>query len=108
MENRVAISLLMAASNALTRAIPVKLLSGRKLSPVVTTWLKYVPVPVLSAMLASDLLVKDGTLNIKFSNPYLWVAVPTFLVAYKTKNLFATVIFGMGLLALLRLFPLGF
>jgi len=103
MQDALIIALLMAISNALIRMIPVGILSGRKLTPTMLIWLKYVPVPVLCAMLAPDLLTENGALNIHFSNCYLWVAVPSFLVAYKSKNMFLTVLFGVALLALLRL-----
>lgn len=82
----------------------MRILSGRKLPKVVTTWLTYVPVPMLSAMLASDLFLREGKLDIGPSNEYLWVAVPCFLIAYKSRNMFFTVLSGMGLLALLRVF----
>ncbi|MBY0370098.1 AzlD domain-containing protein [bacterium] len=104
MEDKVALALLMGLSNALTRLLPVRLLSGRELSPLVKTWLKYVPVPVLCAMLAGDLLVKDGQLQLAASNLYLWAAIPSFLVAYKTRSLFATVVVGVVSLAALRAF----
>jgi branched-subunit amino acid transport protein len=102
MEKRIALIFLMALGNALTRLIPVRLLSTRKLSPLFVTWLKYIPVPVLSAMMVSDLLIRDGKLSVGPSNLYLVVALPSFIVAWWTKNLFKTVLFGMALLALLR------
>jgi branched-subunit amino acid transport protein len=99
----------MALSNALTKFIPVRLLSGRRLPKLVTTWLKFVPVPVLSAMLACELFVRDGQLKLSFSNLYLWVAVPCFLIAYKTKNMFLTVLCGILFLAGIRsLLPAGY
>lgn len=104
MDSKNTIGLLIAASSAVTRALPVRLLSGKKLSADLTTWLKYVPVPVLSAMLAADLLLKGGELHLHWGNLYLWTAVPCFLVAAKSRSLFATVLFGMGLLAVLRQF----
>jgi branched-subunit amino acid transport protein len=102
MEKRLALIFLMALGNALTRMIPVRLLSTRKLSPLFVTWLKYIPVPVLSAMLTSDLLIHDGKIDVSVSNVFLVVALPSFMVAQWTKNLFKTVLFGMALLALVR------
>ncbi len=102
MPPRIVLSLLMAFSNAITRALPVALLTGRRLPPDLTTWLKYVPVPVLSAMLAIDLLVRENRIVLDFSNLPLWVAIPCFLVAKKSQSFFTTVLFGMGLLAALR------
>lgn len=90
---------LLALSNFAVRALPVRLLSGRELPPFFVTWLRYVPVPVLSAMLASEILVRQGRLALGPANLSLWVAVPTFFVAGVTRNLYLTVIAGMALLA---------
>jgi len=94
---------LMALVTLGPRFLPVWLLAGRQLPQVVVTWLRYVPVAVLAALLAPELFLYEGSLNLTSSNLYLWVSLPTFLVAWKTRSLFLTVIVGMGLLALLRL-----
>lgn len=94
---------LMALVTVLPRLLPVWLLAGRTLPPLVVTWLRYVPVAVLSALLVPDLLLREGRIDLSWSNLYFWVAFPTFLVAWKTRSLFATVITGMGILALIRL-----
>ncbi len=94
---------LMALVTVLPRMLPVWLLAGRTLPPLVVTWLRYVPVAVLSALLVPDLLLREGQIDLSWSNLYFWVSLPTFLVAWKTRSLFATVITGMGILALIRL-----
>jgi len=94
---------LMALVTVLPRMLPVWLLAGRTLPPLVVTWLRYVPVAVLSALLVPDLLLREGRIDLSWSNLYFWVSLPTFLVAWKTRSLFATVITGMGVLALIRL-----
>ncbi|HEU4964455.1 MAG TPA: AzlD domain-containing protein [Bacilli bacterium] len=97
---------LMALVTLIPRLLPVWVLAGRTLPPLVITWLRYVPVAVLAAMLAPVLvLVEDGQrLDLSWSNLYFWISVPTFLVAWKTRSLFLTVITGMGGIALVRLF----
>ena len=86
------------------RLVPVWFLSSRSLPDVVITWLKYVPVTVLAAMLAPSLFVVDGRLDLALDNLYLMAAIPTFLVAWKTRSLFAAVITGMVLVAGARFF----
>ena len=92
----------MGAVTYLPRLLPVLLLSSKKLPPLVEAWLRYVPVAVLSAMLLPSLVVNDGALDFSSSNLFLWAAVPTFLVAWKTRNLFGSVIVGMVVVALAR------
>lgn len=94
---------LMSAVTVVPRLLPVWLLAGRTLPPLVVSWLRYVPVAVLAAMLAPSLLLVEGRLDLSWSNLYFWVSLPTFAVAWKTRSLFLTVITGMGGIALMRL-----
>ena len=96
---------LMSLVTFIPRVLPILLLSRSELSDSVTRWLSYVPVAVLAALLAPALFVPGGTVNVALeANPAFWVAIPVFTVAHLTRNLFATVLTGMVLMALLRLF----
>ena len=89
----------------LPRLLPVLFLSRRSLPRALTLWLSYVPVAVLAALLAPELFVPSGTVNLTLAeNPVLWVSIPVFVIAAFTRNLFVTVLSGMAILALLRLF----
>jgi branched-subunit amino acid transport protein len=90
----------------LPRLLPVWLLSSRKLPPLMIAWLRFVPVAVLAAMLLPSLLVSDGQLDFGGSNLFLWAAIPTFLVAGKTRSLFGSVVVGMLVVAAARYFGL--
>jgi len=97
------IILAMALVTALPRIIPVGFLAGRRMPEWLVTWLRYVPISVLSAMLILDLVWKDERVQLAPTNPMLPAAALGFLVAIRTRSLFATVSAGMGALALLRL-----
>ena len=86
----------------LPRLLPVLLLSSKTLPPLVVTWLRFIPVAVLSAMLVPSLVVNDSALDFSSSNLFLWAALPTFLVAWKTRGLFGSVMVGMVVVALGR------
>jgi branched-subunit amino acid transport protein len=88
----------------LPRLLPVWLLSSRQLPRVVITWLRYVPAAVLSAMLLPSLLLEGSRLHLVADNLFLLAAIPTLLVAWKTRSMFGAVIVGMALVALARLF----
>jgi branched-subunit amino acid transport protein len=98
------IILLMAIVTFVPRVLPVLLLAKRSLPKPVILWLSYVPVAVLAALLAPALFVPAGQFDLALTvNPAFWVAIPTIGVAIFTRNLFATVLTGMALSALLRL-----
>ncbi len=93
---------LLALSMFVIRVFPVTLLANVTMPKIIEKWLKYIPPAILSAMVASEIFTKDSKLFISLSNHYLLVAIPTFLVAIKTKSLFFTLVFGMACMALLR------
>lgn len=86
----------------LPRLLPILFLSGRTLRPLLVAWLRLVPPAVLSAMLAPALLAPERKIDLGFDNIFFWTALVAFPVAWKSKSLFATVIVGMGLVALAR------
>src|SRR6187399_379841 len=62
------------------------------------TALTFVPVTVLSAITLPEILVWNGELFISLMNPRLLAGVAAFLVAWRTKNVWATIIVGMAVL----------
>jgi branched-subunit amino acid transport protein len=58
-------------------------------------------------MLAPSLLLREDRVDLGFDNLFFWAALVAFPVAWKSKSLFATVVVGMGLVALGRYFGLG-
>lgn len=88
----------------LSRLLPIWFLSDRSLPQPVVTWLRYVPVAALSALLLPALLIRENRLDFGGDNLFLWASIPTFLVAWKTKSLFGAVVVGMGMVAVARYF----
>jgi branched-subunit amino acid transport protein len=92
----------MAIVTFLPRLIPAWFLRGRQLPQFLISWLSYVPVAVLAALLLPSLLIEDNQINFSINNLYLWAAIPAGLVAWKKKSLFGTVITGMVVVAVIR------
>lgn len=92
----------MAVVTYLPRLLPTVFLSGRTLHPLIAAWLRLVPPAVLAAMLVPSLLVREGSVELGFSNLFLWAALVAFPVACKWQSLSATVLVGMGFVALGR------
>lgn len=94
---------LMTAVTFLPRLLPLLALSRRPLPEAVRVWLSYVPVAVLAALLGPILFVAPGGVSLQpGTNPYFWAALPAFLIALGTRNMFLTVLAGIVSLALLR------
>ena len=87
----------------LPRMLPIVVLSRVRLPEWFGRWLSFVPVAVLSALLVPSILVKDGAVWVAPENKPLLAALPTFLIALKTRNLFASVLAGLAVIITLNL-----
>ena len=65
-------------------------LPGSILSP-----LKFVPPAVLSAIILPEVLISKGDLQLNFGNSELVASLAAGLIAWRTKNLLLTIVFGM-------------
>jgi branched-subunit amino acid transport protein len=97
----------MAVVTYLPRLLPALFLSGKTLQPLLAAWLRLVPPAVLAAMLVPSLLIREERVNLSFDNLFLVAALIAFPVAWKFKSLSATVLVGMGLVALGRFMGVG-
>lgn len=91
--------LLFAGMGAVTyvpRALPLIYLAHRKMPAWLIEWLEFVPVAILSALLAPSLFTDPVSRNLSLGKIELLVAIPTFIFAIKTRSLGGTVIFGMA------------
>jgi len=65
-------------------------------------WLGYVPVAVMAAMVAQEVLMQDGELVLRPDHPELWAAALALLAAILSRSLLVTVLAGVIALMLLR------
>ena len=79
------------------RLFPLMLLSRRNLPKWFIEWLDLIPAAILSALLLPELVTNGLPRHLSFWQPELWVAIPTFIFALKTKSLGGTVVIGMAL-----------
>ena len=94
----------MTVVTYLPRLLPVLVLSSRSLPPILATWLRYIPISVMAAMVMPSLILQDQQIVLSRDNIFLWAAFPTLLVAWKTKSLFGAVVVGMVVVAAARYF----
>jgi branched-subunit amino acid transport protein len=84
---------------------PVLVLVGRMpLSPAVFAALRYVPAAVLTAIIVPAMLMPAGTLDASPANDHAVAGLASALIAWKTGNLLLTIVAGMAIFFLLRLF----
>lgn len=64
--------------------------------------LRFVPVAALTAIIVPELLVRHGSIAMNWQNERLLAGLVAIGVAWWTKNVFLTLIVGMGILYLLQ------
>ncbi len=92
--------LLIAAMGLVTyipRWLPLFFLSQRKLPSWFIEWLDLIPVAILSSLVFSDIFVMGSPRHLDILQMKSIVAVPTFIIALRTKSLGWTIIAGMVL-----------
>ena len=102
--NEAVLILGMMAVTVLVR-YPVLALVGRfKMPAPIIKALGYVPVAVLTAISVPEMLSPGGEFSISYLNAHLVAGVATIVVAWRTKNLLATIVLGMTLFLAWRFF----
>jgi branched-subunit amino acid transport protein len=86
----------MGAVTYFPRVLPLVLLAERNLPQGFRDWLSLIPVAILAALLAPALLVDSSSQSLSFDKAELFAAIPTLLLALRTRSLGTPVIFGMG------------
>jgi branched-subunit amino acid transport protein len=85
----------MALVTFLPRFLPMALLSRWTIPPEIRKGLEYIPASVLSA-LVFPILFFDGAGSFGVQLRFLLSALPVFVLAWKVKSLWGSVILGMG------------
>ena len=77
------------------RLLPIVLLGRIEIPLVVQRALRFVPPAVLSAIIAPELLMPGGQVNLSLGNARLIAGVLATIVAWRTKNVLLTIAVGM-------------
>lgn len=86
----------------LPRVLPLAVLSKVNLPNWVVNWLKHIPVAIMAALLAQEILLPTEEFGYFYGNLRLLAVIPTILVAIFTRSLLGTVIVGILSMMLLR------
>jgi branched-subunit amino acid transport protein len=94
--------LFLAAGTYLMRLLPLMILGRVPLPPRFREWLRLVPGAILATSLFQALLLQDEKLALTWRNAHLLAAIPTLLVAWRTRNMLLTILCGIASYALLQ------
>ncbi len=86
-----------------TRASFIVLQERFAMPPWFRRGLRFVPAAVLSAIVAPELVLRDGALAAPWVNPQLLSGALAVAIAWKTKNVVLTILAGMAGLLLFQL-----
>ena len=86
----------MAAANFLLRFAPIAIVSRMKLPAPVMRWLSFVPVSVMGALVAGEVLRPGGAWTNPFAGASLYAAIITGLVFHRTRSFLGATVAGMA------------
>ncbi|MDH4139296.1 MAG: AzlD domain-containing protein [Coriobacteriia bacterium] len=92
----------MAILNFAVRFVPIAVVSRVNLPGPVLRWLSYIPVSVMGALVASEVLRPGGQIDISPANPSLLAAVLTAFVYRFTRSFLGATVAGMATFVFLR------
>jgi branched-subunit amino acid transport protein len=94
---------LMAVVTFIPRYLPFALAGRIRIPARLEQALDFVPIAVLTAIIAQASLYRGGTLDLSLANYHALAALVAFVVALLTRHLFATIAAGLVAFALLKL-----
>ncbi|RLA39252.1 MAG: AzlD domain-containing protein [Gammaproteobacteria bacterium] len=93
----------MAAVTYLPRYLPFALAGKIRLPQTLERALDYVPIAVLTAIIAQASMIRQGELDFSLTNYHALAALAAFLVAIIWRNLLLTIVVGLVCFTALRL-----
>ena len=97
----------MAAGNFVVRFIPIALLSRIDLPKPIMRWLSFVPVSVMGALVAGEVLRPGGTWSNPLTGASLYAAIVTGITFHFSRSFLGATVAGMAsFVALQHLLPL--
>ena len=97
--------LLSGVVTLLLRVIPFALISRLQLSETFVKWLSFIPITLFTALVVDGLIEQtDGAFGYIINIPFVITVIPTIIIAFYTRSLTITIVSGIVLIAILRIF----
>ncbi len=84
----------------LPRYLPIAMAGKFNIPPLLRQALDFVPIAVLTAIVAQSSLVHNGKIDLSAENIYLYGLLAAIITAYFTKHTFITIVVGLVTYAL--------
>jgi len=97
--------LIILAAGLITYAMRlsfIQIFERQQIPPSVLRALRFVPPAVLSAIIFPELVLQSGKMDFSPGNYRLLAGLLAALVAWRTKNVLLTILFGMAVIWLLQ------
>ena len=94
---------LMAIVTYLPRYLPMGLAGRISLSPAVIRALDFVPIAVLTGIIAQAAFVREGALAFHWENPHAVATLVAFVIGVYRRNLLLTIASGLLVFGAMRL-----
>lgn len=91
----------MCLVNFAIRGLPMAILSRFDLPRPFRRWLSFVPISVMGALVASEVLVRDGRVEASLTDPAVIASAVTMLAFRFTRSFLGAAITGMAVFVLL-------
>lgn len=85
----------MMAVTFIPRYLPLALSGRFRIHPLLAQALEFIPIAVLTAIIAQASFIQDGQVDFGLDNPYLYGALSAGITAWFTKHTFKTIIVGL-------------
>ena len=105
--NEVVLIAAMAAVTYIPRLLPFALASRLRLPKSMQQALSYVPIAILSVIIAQSIFYRNGALALHIDNPFLWSGLVAFITALIQKRLFVTILMGLFSYSILKFWLLN-
>jgi branched-subunit amino acid transport protein len=92
----------MALINLTLRLVPLALVSRLALPRPLTRWLSFVPISVMGALVATEVLRPGGEWQPPLANPGFYAAILTMIVFRYTRSFLGATLVGMASFVVLR------
>jgi branched-subunit amino acid transport protein len=80
----------------------IEWLGAKKIPPVFTRTLRFVPLAVLTAIIFPEIFMSNGQMALTLTNTRMIAGVAAALVALRSKNVLLTIAVGMGIFWVLQ------
>lgn len=92
----------MAVLNFAIRFPPIAIVSRVSVPTPILRWLSFIPISVMGALVALEVLRPSGTFIPPATSPYVFAAIATAMIYHFTRSFLGATLAGMALFVLFR------